>query len=125
MKHVSHVTFFHLEPQGSALGPVQFLSYIYDLPNVRQNINTQLYADDAIMCAQVRADKKEKAKIFISNELYLCIGNQNVQCCCCHVEPLCPSLPPKKKRKAVYTNSKTGNYKAIFNMETYKCLTWS
>lgn len=39
-------------PWGSILGPIFFSFYIHDLPNVCQNINNQLCADNAVIFTQ-------------------------------------------------------------------------
>ena len=55
-------------PQGSILGPLLFLAYIYDLPNGLKS-NAKLFADDTSLFTIVK-DKNESADVF-NNDLLL------------------------------------------------------
>ena len=43
-------------PQGTVLGPLLFLAYINDLPDVVQNSSTKLFADDCLLFKAISTD---------------------------------------------------------------------
>ena len=61
-------------PQGSILGPLLYLIFIYDLPLNIDNVLTDLYADDTTLYCTV------KAQTFIEKQLQAALHELSTWC---------------------------------------------
>lgn len=88
-------------PQGSILGPILFSLYINDLPDVCPHINSQLYADDAVIFSKAKSDVELSETM---TEAMTCINEWLRKSC----------LLLNSKKNNVYGIFKASNSKAKF-----------